>query len=665
MLIALPLTVSCWINPTSNNVSYQMPVSIGGSTWAYELTMMAGGIMKFDCWMNGATYAAPTSVSAGVWTHVCGVVTRNGYNRIYVNGVLANSIATPDYPLAPTSGGAITNIRIGQSQGNNGTQYNGYLDDVRVYTTAFSASDIAALYYSSLPKAYALYQQPIEGQAIADLAWGTSNAAPAMVSAWIKNNSAAAQQMTLAVNNAGTGAIIQLTFDGSNPADNLYTLTGPSLIGAPAYSTSSKVGSHALDLTANTINTSSPSVALQYGCAQLSLPITASFWIYPTAMPSTYAVPVYFGTTASNGFSYQFVLLTSSIYADCMIGGTNYGAPSYSGISANSWYHVCSTVSLNGHHTLYVNGIQVTKSSATPSSGSLGSTTILELGGQPYTINNNAYKGFIDEVKIYNKVLTPAQILQLYQNNASSTTPSQYLLPRSVLYTTPSIPANAWSKVAFTVPGDTAGTWAKDNTTGLTLALCLGAGSAYATSNVAAASNNSAAVWNTGTYYTSASNQIYAASSNNFMANPANTILVTGVQLEKGSAVTPFSALPSQTQLTQAQRYFEKSYSQTDAVGAPSTLNGAPAWSIATSSARPIHGVSFKTPKRAANPTITVYNPTSGAVNSARNVDAATNGAVTIEGAGDSAFAVSWNSGNSGQTQGNTITAHYTADAEL
>jgi len=172
------------------------------------------------------------------------------------------------------------------------------------------------------------------------------------------------------------------------------------------------------------------------------------------------------------------------------------------------------------------------------------SPALLKLGnasGSLYT-----FSGYLDDVRIYNKVLTPAQVLQLYNNNASSTTLTPYLTPRSVLYTTPSLPANAWTKVAFTLPGDTySGLWTTDaGSTGLTLSLCLGAStsSPFGLSNVAAASNNAASVWNNAIGYADTTNQLFGASSNNFLANLGNSLLVTGVQLEKGSLATALDA---------------------------------------------------------------------------------------------------------------------------
>jgi hypothetical protein len=280
--------------------------------------------------------------------------------------------------------------------------------------------------------------------------------------------------------------------------------------------------------------------------------------------------------------------------------------------------------------------------------------------------NANTFQGYIDDIRIYNRALTAAQVLQLYTNNASSTTLTPYLTPRSVLYTTPSLPANAWTKVAFTIPGDTAGLWASDNTTGLTLSLCLGASpsSLYGLSNIAAASNNAASVWNNAIGYadTSNQNQLFGASSNNFLANIGNSLLLTGVQLEAGPVATPFESRPFAAELAAAQRYYETSY---DVGTAPGTVTSSSAlsWSIVSAN-RPSYHVPFDTPKR-VTPSITLYNPNTANTTGLRNISSSSSGAGTIEAPGANGFRVFWQVGNTGQVVGDTISGHFVANAEL
>lgn len=180
----------------------------------------------------------------------------------------------------------------------------------------------------------------------------------------------------------------------------------------------------------------------------------------------------------------------------------------------------------------------------------------LFLGSRSSTIDTISYKGYLDDIRIYNRALSPDQIYQLYINNANSTATSSYTIPRSVIYNTPSIPPNTWRRVTFTIPGDTTGQWMTNNDAGLTLALCMGSGSLYATGNVAAASGNTVSVWNSVPEFAGTGVQAYGNSSNDFLGNIGNTVFVTGVQVEKGDVATPFELRPLGVELGLCQRYY-------------------------------------------------------------------------------------------------------------
>jgi hypothetical protein len=104
--------------------------------------------------------------------------------------------------------------------------------------------------------------------------------------------------------------------------------------------------------------------------------------------------------------------------------------------------------------------------------------------------------------------------------------------------------ANTWEKETITIPGDTTGTWATNNTSGLFLRINLGSPS----SRTAAAGS-----WVAGNY--DGANGSTGATT---WANTLNaTFYVTGVQLEKGSAATAFENRQFGQELALCQRYYE------------------------------------------------------------------------------------------------------------
>jgi hypothetical protein len=106
--------------------------------------------------------------------------------------------------------------------------------------------------------------------------------------------------------------------------------------------------------------------------------------------------------------------------------------------------------------------------------------------------------------------------------------------------------ANTWEQKSVTVAGDTSGTWAADNTSGLILTFNLGAGATFL---------GTAGAWTSSTL-------VGATGSVNVVGTNGATFYITGVQLEKGSTATSFDYRPYGTELALCQRYYYRQTSQ-------------------------------------------------------------------------------------------------------
>ena len=101
--------------------------------------------------------------------------------------------------------------------------------------------------------------------------------------------------------------------------------------------------------------------------------------------------------------------------------------------------------------------------------------------------------------------------------------------------------ANTWEQKTVTVAGDTTGTWATDNSTGLQVVFDLGSGTTRA---------GTANTW-------SANDYRKVTGSVNLIGTNGATLFLTGVQLEVGTQATSFEYRQVGTELSLCQRYFE------------------------------------------------------------------------------------------------------------
>jgi len=127
---------------------------------------------------------------------------------------------------------------------------------------------------------------------------------------------------------------------------------------------------------------------------------------------------------------------------------------------------------------------------------------------------------------------------------------------RCYLYSYTINAANTWEKKTITVAGDTTGTWATNNTRGLQVMFCLGAGSSY--------------VGATGSW--SSTYALGPTGQTNVLGTSGATFYITGVQLEKGATATSFDYRPYGTEVFLCQRYFAKINASTTYTGFGSGL---------------------------------------------------------------------------------------------
>ncbi len=141
--IGAAITVEAWVNPIlphGDNIG-SVVSKRGGNTAGYWLYLNSSNVPSFTIngWDIGDKIITASAAVSG-WSHIVG--SYDGSNLyIYVNGVKKTQSTTQS-----SIGVDSTNLEIGKLPGSNNYNYNGLIDEARVYNRALSESEIQAIY---------------------------------------------------------------------------------------------------------------------------------------------------------------------------------------------------------------------------------------------------------------------------------------------------------------------------------------------------------------------------------------------------------------------------------------------------------------------------------------------------------------------------------------
>lgn len=133
-------TISMWVKPTlAGDATQELFMGVWHKPRIYFSS--PGGGLNFCGFVSSVyvCFAQPAGFfTANAWTHL--LITSDGTNYIvYKNGVQSTSVAYQQIDTAATA------FRIGRD-GSSSSHFGGSLDDIRVYSRALSATEVAALY---------------------------------------------------------------------------------------------------------------------------------------------------------------------------------------------------------------------------------------------------------------------------------------------------------------------------------------------------------------------------------------------------------------------------------------------------------------------------------------------------------------------------------------
>lgn len=210
-----------------------------------------------------------------------------------------------------------------------------------------------------------------------------------------------------------SNTVLLLHFDGNSTTDsstygNNGVLGGGDSTKAPQYTTSGRIGgAYTFDGTNDFINITGSALNIVNA-------ITIEAWAKPFTTSVTQGIVGRHTGANDAGGTVRFA--NTNVQVVTNIGGiyTSFDTTN-NPITANQWHHVVYTYNGSNEY-IYINGmIKATRAN----SGVIYTPVPHTWIGETHTLHNQPFNGTIDEVRILNKALTPAEIHQDYQDQAA------------------------------------------------------------------------------------------------------------------------------------------------------------------------------------------------------------------------------------------------------
>ena len=369
------ITVSAWFNGTVANTGGNehglvcKDVSGSITNAPYCLFVLDGKVeWRITDSTNTTTQIASTlfgTLSDNTWYHVVG--TYDGTTmQIFVNG---NRIQTSTGVVSGAMGNTTGTLKIGQQKGGFPTRFfAGTIDDVRVYNRVLTAKEVTALYGE--------YDPGIN----------LSSGENGLVGWWPLNGNT---KDATPYGDDGTNTAATLTTDHHGVANSAYSFNGTS-----SY----------LDMGAASVLNPTATVSVSAWFEEPSFTSTVGGIVCKDVSSGIGNPPFCIFTT--NGFVEWEANNASNTSTQISSGGC------FASLTTNTWYNVVGTYS-GTQMAIYVNGVLCQTSTGVVTGALANSTGTLKIGQQKVGLSR-FFNGSVSDARLYNRVLTVAQIRTIY-----------------------------------------------------------------------------------------------------------------------------------------------------------------------------------------------------------------------------------------------------------
>ncbi|MBN8456867.1 MAG: hypothetical protein J0M04_03410 [Verrucomicrobia bacterium] len=344
--------------------------------------------------------------------------------------------ATYAIPAAATMG-ATSGLRVGTYRNADARWFKGAIDEVAIWNRTLSPSDVA----DALHRGQA-------NLAITDPAPAANVRASLL--AYYNFEETGASGLANKAPGASSYGGTRGQWSGSDPdwaagAD----ATGPGFAGNAAFNGEGGTSNRSALLTGNALNLSDSRnefVNVPIGTAQLGQTFTISAWhkLTPASGNNSNRYHVFEpGDTGNYDVSWGTNAVTTTTgpyssytYLAYLAGGTS-GGFGPTAVSTDSWHHVTEVVTTDGTKSMmsvYLDGAFV---EARTEDTSAMSFTSINLGRARPAADDRDWDGLMDEVALWNRALSPAEVQVLYQAGIGGTGVNAGLIPANDNLTKP------------------------------------------------------------------------------------------------------------------------------------------------------------------------------------------------------------------------------------
>jgi hypothetical protein len=395
-------TISTWVKRSQDNDTWERIITKSNST-GIDLWMQVIANDTVECGLykddgNPYYYTSTAKVPVGEWAHVACTLDSSNNWRLYVNGVESEGSTTGIVGSARTS---TKNLQIGRLVTSTSTYYDftGSLDAIQIYSRALSQTEILSNYQSG--NIEMRYRTSDDGSTWSDWYGGTEESVEGFNNEYLYDT-----------DDSGLVAYYPMDEDSGSTVEDVSNNTN----NGTASSTTIVDGKHGNSRYFDGVD---DYVTLPSGFSNFTSGFSVELWANPTSNGS-YERFIDFGEVSGSGnrnIIFARIGTTNNLGLWAGDGSTVPNLTATDGIINNEWHHYAGTIDASGMGRIYRDGKLLTSGQlVVPQNASRTYNYI----GRSNWAGDAYFSGQMDEVKIYDQVLTSTEIHNLWLEGSSN-----------------------------------------------------------------------------------------------------------------------------------------------------------------------------------------------------------------------------------------------------